>query len=75
MKALEEHRKQLIKSSSEKDSVELLKQKESFDEFVNERRFEINKLSKEIDFKNLTYHYTGKSVPNYFIRFKSLLIT
>ena len=75
MKPLEEHSKQLIKSSSEKNSVELLKQKEIFDEFVNERRLEINKLSEEIDFRNLTYHYTGKSAPNYFIRFKSLLIT
>ena len=31
-------------SSGEKDSLELLKQKEVFDELVNERRFEINKL-------------------------------
>ena len=29
-------------SSGEKDSLEFLKQKESFDELVNERRFEIN---------------------------------
>ena len=48
MKPLEEHSKQLIKSSSEKNSVELLKQKEIFDEFVNERRLEIKKLTLEI---------------------------
>ena len=29
-------------SSGEKDSLEILKQKEIFDELVNERRFEIN---------------------------------
>ena len=38
IKALEEHGKQLTKSSGEKDSLELLK-KEIFDELVNERRF------------------------------------
>ena len=38
-KAIEEHGKQLIKSSSEKDSLELLKQEEIFDELVNERMF------------------------------------
>ena len=43
IKALEGHGKQLIKSSSEKESLELLNQKEIFDELVNERKFEINK--------------------------------
>ena len=52
-----------LKFSAEKYSLELLKQKESFDELVNERRFEINKLSEGIDFDNFTYHYTGKSAP------------
>ena len=37
MKALEEHGKQLIKSTGQKDSLQLLKQKEIFH---NERRFE-----------------------------------
>ena len=36
--------------------------------------FEINKLSEEIDFNNLTYFYTGKSAPKYFVRFKVPLI-
>ena len=74
IKTLEEHDKQLIKSSGEKDSLVLLKQKQIFDELVNETGFEINKLSEEIDFNNLTYHYTGKSAPKYFIHFKGPLI-
>ena len=31
-----------------------------FDGLVNERRFERNKLSEEIDFNNLIYYYTDK---------------
>ena len=46
IKALEKHAKQLIMSSGEKGSLELLKEKDIFDELVNERRFEINKLSE-----------------------------
>ena len=57
--ALEEHEKQLIKSISEKDSLELLKLKYIFDELVNEKRFEINELSDGIDFYYFTYYYTG----------------
>ena len=45
-----------------------------FDELVNDRRFERKKLSEEIDFNNLNYYYTGKSAPNYFVRFKGSLI-
>ena len=63
IKAIEEYGKQLIKSSGEKDSLELLKQKEIFDELVNERMFKINKLSEEIDFNNLIDHYTSKNAP------------
>ena len=58
-RSIQEHRKQLIKSSCEKDSLELLKQKENFDELVNEHRSKINKLSEGIDFNNLTYYYTS----------------
>ena len=50
-------------SNGKKDSLELSKQKEIFDELVNERRFEINKLSEGIDFNNLTYYYKNKSAP------------
>ena len=59
---------------SGKYSLELLKQKEIFDELVNERRFEINNLNEEIDFNNLTYHCKGKSASKYFIRFEDSLI-
>ena len=60
IKALEKHGKELIMSSGKKDSLQLLKQKEMFDELVNERRLEVNKLSERTDFNNLTYHYKGK---------------
>ena len=73
-KAFEEHGKQLNKSSSEKDSLELLKQKEIFDELVNEKRFEINKLSEGIDFDNLTYYCASNSAPKYFVCFKGPLV-
>ena len=73
-KAPEEHGKQLIKSSGEKHYLELIKQKEIFDELVNERRFGINKLSEGIDLNNLTYHYRSKSSPKYFVRLKGPLI-
>ena len=42
----------------------LLKQKEVFDELVNERKFEIDKLRDQINFNNLTYHYKGKKIQN-----------
>ena len=50
------HEKQLIKSSREKDSLKLLKQKQIFDELVNETRFEINKSNERTDFNNLTFY-------------------
>ena len=34
---------------------------------------EIQDLSKQIDFSNLTYHYKGKNDPNNFIGFKGPL--
>ena len=37
--------------------------------------FEINKSNEEIDFNSLTYHYTGKRAPAYFVPFKGPLIT
>ena len=61
-------------SSGEKDSRALLKQKGIFDELVNERRFEIDTFTRQINFNNLAYDYKGKSAPKYLIRFKDLLI-
>ena len=52
----------------------ILKQKEIYDELVNERWFEINKLSKKFDFNNLIYYYASKSIPKYFFCFKGPLI-
>ena len=54
--------------------MELLKQEQIFDELVNERRFQINKLREEINFNNLIYYYTGKSAPKYFIVLKDPII-
>ena len=65
--------KSIEKDSGEKDSLELLKQKEIFDQLFNERRFELNKLSEGIDFNNLTYQYKGKSAPKYVICFEGPL--
>ena len=51
-------------TSIEKDSLEISKQKEIFDELGNERKFEINKLSEGNDFNNLTDHYKVKLLQN-----------
>ena len=48
LKTLEELRKQLVKSSGEKESLTLLNQKKIFEEFTNERMGEIQNLSKLI---------------------------
>ena len=48
IKAGEDHGKQVIMSTGEKDSLELLKQKEIFVEIVNERKFHISKVKKLI---------------------------
>ena len=45
-----------------------------FDELVNEKIFEINKLDEELDFNSLTYYYINKSARKCFVRFKGLLI-
>ena len=52
-----------------------MQQKNIFEELVHERRLEINKLSEEINFNNLTCYYTSKSAPKYFTRFKVPLCT
>ena len=62
IKAFAKHGKQLIMSSSEKESFWW--KTEIFDEFVTERRFEIIKSSEGIDFDNLTYHYKAKVLQN-----------
>ena len=66
IKSLEEHGKQLVKSSGEKESPTHLKQKEIFEEFANKRIDEIQNLSKQTDFNNLTCYFKGKSAPKAF---------
>ena len=61
--AIKVHGKQLLKSSSEKESLLLF---EIFSEFSNERIKKIQYLSKQIDFNNLAYYFKGKSGPKVF---------
>ena len=49
---MEEHGKQVVKSSSEKEALTLLKQKIFFEELDNETINEIQDKSKRIDFNN-----------------------
>ena len=63
---LDKHRKQLLKSSSEKESLTLLKPKEVFEELAIERIDEIQKLSKQIYFNNSTYFFVSESAPEIF---------
>ena len=73
IKALEQHEKQLAKYNNEKDSSKHLKQQERFEELANKRMEEIQDLSKQIDFNNLTYSYKGNIASKTFIRFKGPL--
>ena len=57
-------------SSGEKDSLELLKQKEIFDGLINEWRLEINNLSEEINFNDLLAHCKVKSAPELLTYYK-----
>ena len=57
-------------STDEKDSLELLKQKEIFDELVYETKFEIDRLTEELDFDHSIYYYKCKTAPHYVIHFK-----
>ena len=52
-----------VKSSSEKESLVLLKQKSFFEELANERVDEIENISKQIDFNNLIYYFKGENGP------------
>ena len=53
IKALGKNGKQLFMSTGEKDFLICSKQKEIFDELVNERKNETDVLNEEIDFRNL----------------------
>ena len=73
IKALEHHEKQLVKYNNEKESSKHLKQQERFEELANKRMEEIQDLSKQIDFNNLTYRYKGNTASKTFIGFKGPL--
>ena len=70
IEALEKHRKQLLKDNNGKESSTHSKQKENFEKLANKRMEEIQDLSKQIDFNNLTYCYNGNTAPKSFYRFK-----
>ena len=73
MKAIGKQIKQLVKPSDEKDSPILLKQREIFDKLVNEWCHEIQNLSKQINYNNLTCflpkYFTGFKLPLKFSRY------
>ena len=71
IKEIEDHEKQLVQSSNEKDSLTLLKQKETFDELNRERHDEMQNLTKQINYNNQTYFFKTKgSSPKYFLKYK-----
>ena len=71
MKAIEEHGKQLVKSSDEVYLSKLLKPEEIFEKLVEERQDKIQNLSKQIIYNDLRYYFTTKeSSPKYFSGFK-----
>ena len=48
-----------------------MKKKENFDEFINERYDEIQNLSKQINYADITYYFKGKErSPKYFSNFQ-----
>ena len=51
----------------------MFKTKKLFEELADKRMEEIQYLSKQIDFNDLTYHYKGKNDPENFIGFKGPL--
>ena len=61
IKALEKHEQQLVEYSHDKES--LTHSNQTFEELANKRMEEIQNLSKQIDFNNLTCHYKSKSIP------------
>ena len=75
IKTLEGHEKQLVKDNNEKESSMHSKQKEIFEEIANanKRLEEIQDLSRQIDFNNLTYRYQGNTAPKNFIGFQGSL--
>ena len=63
------------KAIEDKSDDKLSEEKETYNRLLGQRFNEIQKLSKEIDFKNLIYHFKTFSISSInFIKFKGLLI-
>ena len=73
IKVLADYWKKLINSSSEKLSLKILKENEIFKELANERIYEIQDLSKQIDFDSLVYYFKAENVSKNVINFKGPL--
>ena len=52
-----------VNLTMKKNSAMFLKQIEIVDELTDEKIYEIQKVSKQIDLNNLIYYYKGKSAP------------
>ena len=62
---------QVVKDNKSDENEKLLKYKEIFDEFSNERMDEIRNIVEQVDFNNLTYYFKGKDIsPINFIGFR-----
>ena len=62
---------QVVKDNKSDDNEKLLKYKEMFDEFSNERMDEMRNIVEQVDFNNLTYYFKGKDIsPINFIGFR-----
>ena len=66
--------KEQTKAIEGKSDGKLSKQKENYNRLLNKRLDEIQKISKEIDFNNLTYYFKSSNIyPINFIKFKGPL--
>ena len=76
IKALEDLKpKGETKAIEDKSDDKLSEEKETYNRLLGQRFNEIQKLSKEIDFKNLIYHFKTFSISSInFIKLKGLLI-
>ena len=76
IKALEDLKpKGETKAIEDKSDDKLSEEKETYNRLLGQRFNEIQKLSKENDFKNLIYHFKTFSISSInFIKFKGLLI-
>ena len=66
--------KEQTKAIEDKSDWKLSKQKEIYNRLLNKRLDEIQKISKEIDFNNLTYYFKSSNISLInFIKFKGPL--